>query len=280
MSVSVAIRVLLAAVLAAAALSKIVDGRRSRAALRAWGLGPRTGAALVALEGALAVLLAAGVPGSTWAAAAVLAAFAAAIAVQLARGRGGTPCACFGGHGRVGIAALIRTLALAAAAVVASMDVRASTHTWLVVGLCVALAGVAALGVAVLALAREVGELRLRLPLQAALSIADEGPEIGAATSLEFERTFELGLALFTSEGCPACAAVEPAVKLLAGEPGLAVRVFDEARDTAVWHVLGVPGSPYAIVVDSAGTVVAKGTFNTLAQLEGLLAHAAQPALV
>jgi hypothetical protein len=141
-------------------------------------------------------------------------------------------------------------------------------------GLAIALAGLVILGVAVLALAREVGELRLRLPAQAALSLADEGPPLGAAPALELPGPFDRGLAVFTSDGCPVCAGVEPAVRVLAQEPGLAVQVFDEARDAAVWRELQVPGSPYAVVVDAGGTVVAKGTFNTLAQLEGLLAVA------
>jgi hypothetical protein len=274
-AVSVVIRWLLAAVLAAAALSKVADRRRSREALGGWGLGPRAWAGLVALEGGLAGLLAAGVPGAAWAAAAVFAAFALALGVQLVLGRTGTPCACFGGRGRVGPWALLRTLVLSASAVVAaSTDVHASEQSLLVAGLAVALAGIGALGVAVLALARELGELRLRLPAQAALSIPDEGPRLGAPAALGFGGPFRRGLAVFISDGCPACAGVEPAVRVLGREPGLSIRVYDEARDAAVWQELRVPGSPYAVVVDAAGTVVAKGTFNTLAQLEGLLAVA------
>jgi hypothetical protein len=275
LAVAVAMRWLLAAVLAAAALAKIADRRRSRAALGAWGLGGGAWFVLVALEGTLACLLAVGARGAAWAATAVLGAFAVALAVQLARGLAGTPCACFGGRGRVGVAALLRTLALTAAgAVAASTDVRPSTQAWLAAGLALALAGLVILGVAVLALAREVGELRLRLPAQAALSLADEGPPLGATAALELPGPFERGLAVFTSDGCPACTGVEPAVRVLAREPGLSVQVFDEARDAAVWRELQVPGSPYAVVVDAGGTVVAKGTFNTLAQLEGLLAVA------
>jgi hypothetical protein len=35
-----------------------------------------------------------------------------------------------------------------------------------------------------------------------------------------------------------------------------------------------VPGTPYAVVLDEAGTVRAKGTVNNLEQLEGLMATA------
>jgi hypothetical protein len=35
-----------------------------------------------------------------------------------------------------------------------------------------------------------------------------------------------------------------------------------------------VPGSPYAVALDLDGTVLAKGTFNNLAQLESVVATA------
>ena len=44
--------------------------------------------------------------------------------------------------------------------------------------------------------------------------------------------------------------------------------------DAAVWTELDVPGSPYAIALDRDGMVLAKGTFNNLAQLESVLATA------
>jgi hypothetical protein len=43
-----------------------------------------------------------------------------------------------------------------------------------------------------------------------------------------------------------------------------------------VWRSLGVPGSPFAIALDAAGIVLAKGTFNNLAQLESVLATGEQ----
>jgi hypothetical protein len=278
-SVSVAIRWLLAVVLALAAAAKVVDAGRSRSALRAWGLGTAPWVGLVGIEAAVAAALAADLPAALWAAAGLLGSFAAALAAQLARGRAGAPCACFGGRGRVGVAALLRATALAALAALAAADVRASLQTWLVLGLVVALAGVCALAFALLALAREVGELRLRLPAQAALSIPGEGPELGSRVSLGLDRPYELGLAVFTSEGCPACVGIGDAVDLIAGEPGVSVRTYDERRDADVWLELGVPGSPYAVVVDESGVVLSKGTFNTLSQLEGLLAYGARPAL-
>jgi hypothetical protein len=52
------------------------------------------------------------------------------------------------------------------------------------------------------------------------------------------------------------------------------VRSFEEGGDAAAWSELRVPGSPYAVALDLDGTVLAKGTFNNLAQLESVLATA------
>ena len=41
-----------------------------------------------------------------------------------------------------------------------------------------------------------------------------------------------------------------------------------------MWRELEIPGSPYAVALDLDGTVLAKGTFNNLAQLESVLATA------
>ena len=54
----------------------------------------------------------------------------------------------------------------------------------------------------------------------------------------------------------------------------MAVEVFDEVQDSEAWSQLRIPGSPYAVALDPDGTVLAKGTFNNLAQLESVLATA------
>jgi hypothetical protein len=276
-------RWLLAAVLAVAAVSKLSGGEQSRAALRSWGLrsaGIRRAAwlGLVLVEAALAATLAAGVPGAPAAAAATFSLFAVGLAVQLVRGRAGEPCGCFGARSRIGLSALVYTivLAVACASIPALSSVRASTQVWLVAGVLAAFVVIAGLVVAVLALAREVGELRLSLGPQSALSISGEGPELGSRLALidRFDLPADLALGVFSSATCPICEALEPAVRLVGREPGVAVQVFDEARDADVWQALSIPGSPYAVVLDESGVVVSKGTFNTLAQLEGVLAAA------
>jgi hypothetical protein len=283
LAVAEVIRWILAFVLAAAAGSKLTAGLQGRSALETFGVRGRRAQlaawlALIAVESVLAVAVAAGAPGAAPAAAALLSFFAVALAVALARGRGGAPCACFGRRSRVGVFAVARAAVLAAAftALAAMPDMRLSATGWLAGGLAVALLGVAGLTVALLALAREVGELRLALGPQSALSLEGEGPEIGSRPGLSdrFERTDALLVAIFSSTGCRLCQALEPTLRLVAREPGVALEIFDEHADADVWHALGIPGSPFAVVMDDEGTVRATGTFNNLAQLDSLLVTA------
>jgi len=281
----VAARLALASVLLFAAVSKLASPRSSQAALATFGVPPRAPrwlawSLVMAAELGLSAGVVAGVDAAAWGAAGLLGVFAAALALALARGRAGAPCACFGSRSRVAWTGVVRNVLLAGAfaalpwAPTASLD----RHGWLVLGLGVALAGIAVLAVAVLALAREVGILRLQLAPTPALEIADEGPPVGEwsplAERLEPTPSMRLALAVFSSPGCRLCQRLEPAVSALPRDPLLVLRVFDEERDADVWRELGVPGSPFAIVLDRDGIVRAKGTFNTPAQLEGLLAAA------
>jgi hypothetical protein len=139
-------------------------------------------------------------------------------------------------------------------------------------------AAVAGLAVAIFALAREVGVLRLSAASRGALEIPEEGPALGArqswASAVQSGPRTALGLAVFTSEGCPLCATVAPAVRHVAADPLLAVAIFDEHADAPVWRAAGVPGSPYAVALSGDGVALAKGTFNSLGQLESVLATA------
>jgi hypothetical protein len=274
----------LAAVLVFAAASKLASPRSSRAALATFGLGGRASwgawAGILVTELVLAAAVAAGSTLAAFVAAALLLAFAGALALALRRGRAGAPCACFGSRSRVSLRGVGRNvaLALAFAALPFVPEGSLTTEGWLALGVVVALAAVAALTVAVVALAREVGMLRLQLGPQAALEVAGEGPPIGERTPI-VER-FDPGprarraLAVFSSEGCHLCRSLEPAVEAIGRDPLVALRVFDEARDADAWAELRVPGSPYAVALDLDGTVRAKGTFNSFAQLETVLATA------
>src|SRR5215212_9653169 len=149
---------------------KLASGPAGRAALATYGirgepLASVAWAALGAIEAGLAVCLAAGAEGAAWATAALFALFTAAQGLALMRGRAGAPCACFGARGRIGRASVGRAALLAiAASVLPLLSRRAlSTEEWLAVGLGAALVGVAVLALGLLALARELGELRLAL---------------------------------------------------------------------------------------------------------------------
>ena len=50
------------------------------------------------------------------------------------------------------------------------------------------------------------------------------------------------------------------------------MRLFDEVAHAQAWRELAIPGSPFAIAHEADGTVLAKGTFNNLAQLESVVA--------
>jgi Methylamine utilisation protein MauE len=273
-------------VLLASAVLKLTDPSGTRAALATYGVRREELArvlwgALVALEAVLAVAVGAGIDAAAYAAAGLLAVFCAAQATALAAGRVGAPCACFGARGRMSRGSLARTALLAAALAALPLLPRSepSTETWLALGLAAALIGLVALAVVVLSLAREVGTLRLAADPRGALEIAHEGPEVGARTALaahfgEALAPGRIGLAVFSSDGCALCRALEPAVDAFGRDARVALRRFDEVRDADAWAVADVPGSPFAVALDADGTVLAKGTFNTGAQLESVLAAA------
>ncbi len=130
--------------------------------------------------------------------------------------------------------------------------------------------------------------LRLRLgPNQdAALEIPEEGPELGELIRWPEPRSGAhpakgkskspeaLLLAVFLSESCHICRSLEPQVRAFLRDPMLIGEQYDEVDDSEIWRSFAVPGSPYAVAADSDGTVLAKGSFNTIAQLESVLAAA------
>src|SRR5438477_7834134 len=280
------LRFFLAAVLLGAAVAKLLAGGRARTALRSYGvtrppLQAALWAGLIAAETGLAIAVALQVPGAAETAAGLLTVFALGMVWAIARGRAGSPCGCFGSRSRIGWGAVARNFVLAAGFAVLPFlpDTRPSTQAWLAAGLVLALAALAVLAVALLALAREVGELRLAIAPQAALSIDHEGPELGSRLRLveRFRGDSPLLLAVFSSLGCALCRALEPSLRLVASDPEVELEVFDEQDDAEAWLELAIPGSPYAVVLSPDGDVLAKGTFNSLFQLESILATATRP---
>ena len=70
------------------------------------------------------------------------------------------------------------------------------------------------------------------------------------------------------------CRRLAPGIHAFARHPHVSLLELDEVRDMEHWRRLGIPGSPYAVALDGSGRVLAKGTFNSLAQLESVLAAA------
>ena len=284
--IEIVVRVALALVLGGAALAKLLSPRTSEAALATFGFAAgamRRGAwvALIVTELVLAAGVALGSDAAAFGAAALMAMFAALMGTALMRGKAGAPCACFGARSTIGPLSVLRNLALAAgfAAVPFLPDSDPSADAWLALGLgshwphapgwpsrcwrwharweCSA--------------SSSGPRGRSRSPARGRPS----GPALLRSRSrLAFDGHAELGLAVFTSEGCHLCQTLAPAIENVALDPLVVVGVFDESAEPVLWRELEIPGSPFAIAAGRDGTVLAKGTFNNLAQLESVLATA------
>lgn len=263
------IRLVVAAVLLAAAVAKLRD---RKAVVRRLG-GVQT-AVLIIVEGTLALWLGSGIASrlAGGGGAILMVVFAAHLAMARADGARALPCNCFGaGQDRPAWLLIARALGLAVlAAVVAIAPPTPSRDALLVTAIVVLAVAVAALAVLVLALYRQVGVLALRIAPRHALELAEEGPELGhEAPDLDgIERSGE-ELVAFLGAGCRVCHDLEPSLRALARE-GLAVRLVYDVEDEAAVERWGVPGTPFVVALGD-GIAVAKGTVNTLEEIEGLL---------
>jgi hypothetical protein len=143
---------------------------------------------------------------------------------------------------------------------------------------------VVVLCVVVVALARQVGTLHLRLGPRGALEIDDEGPvlreplpplgAVGAdGGTVALGGPGERRLVLFSSPSCIVCREVAPAIPAAARAGRLVPQVV---HDPEAERLLDVPGTPFLVVLDELGIVRAKGTVNNLEQVEGLIDTAAR----
>lgn len=275
-------RLALGGLLAGASLAKLASPASSRAAMATFGVAGQRAQSiawllLIACELGVAAGVIAGSATAAYLAAALMATFAATMVGAILRGRSGAPCACFGARSTVSWGSVARNVGLAAAfvALPALPTSHPSTDEWLGLGLGIALIACVGLAIAGLALAREVGILRLRLGPAGALELAEEGPPIFSRTSLiprfRIDPDTVLALAVFVSDSCHVCDSLEPSIRALAGDREVVVESFEESAETIVWTELEIPGSPFAVALDRQGTVLAKGTFNNLAQLESVV---------
>ena len=158
------------------------------------------------------------------------------------------------------------------------------------------------LSVVVVALARQIGTLHLRLGPRGALEIDDEGPPLGDAPVPTTARaldgsTVEIAgpgwqVLLFASPSCHLCDQVAPSLHIAARARDARALIVVDADEldtrTAFAHKdvdvsvpvvpspnlardFRIPGTPFVVVLDDLGIVRAKGTANNLEQLEGLI---------
>jgi hypothetical protein len=137
----------------------------------------------------------------------------------------------------------------------------------------------AVLAVVVIALARQIGVLHLRLAPVGALEVDGEGPPVGEAIEARSSRdrdgtaTIVGGpgperLVAFVSTTCPICEQLMPSLPAAARSAGL---VLQAVTDPELERAHDVPGTPFLLVLDEMGVVRAKGTVNSLEQVEGLV---------
>jgi hypothetical protein len=276
--VAVPLAQLLGALLVLAAIAKIRRFGAWRTALDGYRLVPARAAVAVAVpaaELAVGAGLLAGLPEAAWCAAALLSAFTLVLAAELARGSAPPSCACLPWSGRPGRLTLVRNAVLVAAALAAAEGaVPHLGRAFWEASYAVLWLAVAALVVLVLSLYRQVGVLHLRLGPRGALEEEGEGPELGTAVDHPAVPAGRAALVAFTSAGCPVCHQIVPGLRVLERDPALRVvhAAYEDAEGPELHAAFDVPGTPYAVYLDAAGVVRAKGTVNTLEQLESLVA--------
>lgn len=157
------------------------------------------------------------------------------------------------------------------------------------------------LAVVVVALARQIGTLHLRLGPRGAFESDDEGPALGEAPQPTTRRALDGSLVtvggpsgwqvvLFASPTCHLCDQLASSLSVAARmHDATALVVVDADEDDArplitrkridapvvaapdIARAYAIPGTPFVVVMDPQGVVRAKGTANNLEQLEGLI---------
>jgi len=277
LSLDLIARFVVAVALLWAGVSKLLA--RDSSFLAPYGVPARwRGAALTALTGielATGILLLAGVRAAGVAAVVLGGVFIAALASVRARGVRRLRCGCFGAKERSTDLLLGRAVlftGIAAFGAFADVEVgRPSSDAIVFAALVVFGLAVLALAALVLALYRQVGLLTMRLGPGVALELAEEGPPVGdVAPELDGLNRVGEELIAFFSADCRLCRAIAPGVRAFERE-GMPVRTVYEHEEPSVFERWGVPGTPFLVhVVD--GFVAAKGTVNSLEQLDGLVA--------
>ena len=232
--------------------------------------------AVVAAEATVGVLLLVGVgmPATAYAAVALGVGFLSALGLARLRGVERLRCGCFGASEGRTTHLLLRAAGFTALALVAafggSLDLSVSADSVVAVMLVLLSGAVVLLSLLVLALYRQVGVLTLRIGPRVPFELAEEGPQLGqAAPALDGLRGRGSEVVFFFSSTCRICRQLSAGVAALARR-GLKVRVVEEDVEEDAFARWNVPGTPFVVhLVD--GVVAAKGTVNTLEELETLL---------
>lgn len=161
-----------------------------------------------------------------------------------------------------------------------------------------------AFGVALIALARQVGILHMQVAPAGALATAG-GASVGDDTEGLMGQSVDgrmltlggarpgvpLRLLMFVSAQCPLCKGLIPVARSFAQDERVALTFvgdddpaaqramivqqglqdYDFVNDEAVGRTLGVGKLPFAVLIDEEGTILSKGLVNSREHLESLL---------
>ena len=132
------------------------------------------------------------------------------------------------------------------------------------------------LGVAVIALLRQIGVLHTRVAPMG-VHFAGEGPELDqpAPDHGAFDYSaVETTLVAFVSDTCEICRGLHPSLERLGRtDPRLNLRTMRAEADQPAFATFRVRSTPYLVAVDRDGVVRGRGVANTLDQAEELLAE-------
>jgi thiol-disulfide isomerase/thioredoxin len=143
--------------------------------------------------------------------------------------------------------------------------------------------------VVLLGVLRELGGVLGRLS-PARPGEIDGGPAVGSQVSIPGRQFGKPTIVLFASDDCPACSSLLPGLPNFANAyRDLELILIDAANDDAaisedpdatpsrLYRDWAVPGTPFAVGVDTSGKVIGRGVTNTLDHLEALASALAQP---
>ena len=247
--------------------------RRARASARSTASASREGplrpiawAALIAVELALAVAVALGSDAAAYAAAGLMALFAALTVAALLRGRAGAPCACFGPRSKVSWLGVLgissspphsrwsRRSARSRSGRRAGCGSRSAWRSLACAALAVAVLGAGPRGRDAPPPARHTGRARDRR--------GGAGDRLAARRTRRAPRPERARTSAWRCSPPRAAGSARrsrPAIENVAKDPRVAVGVFDEAAEAELWRRAGDPRQPVRARARSGGHGAGQG---------------------